>query len=153
MDNINDQFASSVNIRIRYDDLDTLGHVNNKVYLSYLEEGRIEYIKQVSGLNKNLNFDVVVGRIDIKYQKPLFFGDKVKVYSRVSRIGIKSYDTESYIVKINKHGHEVASVATVSMISYDVKTGKTKNNPEEMIKKILKFEKIQPLINSTNNHN
>ncbi len=143
-----EDFVSSIEVIIRYDDLDTLGHVNNKVYLSYLEEARINYIKQVSELKSIKDFDAVVGRIDIKYLVPLLYGDSVKVYSRISRIGNKSFDIESYIIK-NKYGSLIVSAyALVSMVSFDVKTGHTKKVDSDTINNILKFEKLKPVISS-----
>lgn len=140
------EFKSIVKINVRYDDLDTLGHVNNKTYLSYLEESRINYITNVFGFEADsLNFDVVVGRIDITYSAPVFLNDNVFVYTRISRIGEKSYDFECYIVKKNDAIQTVA-YALVTMVSVDMKTGKTKLNEQNMIDAILKYEPIKPNI-------
>ncbi len=142
-------FRSKIQINVRYDDLDTLGHVNNKVYLSYLEESRINYMTEVLGFDGNsLNFDVVVGRIDITYLSPVFLKDKVFIYTRISRIGKKSFDFECYIIKNNGEENQTAAYALVTLVSVDIKTGKTKENGSNMIEKILKFEKIKPDIYS-----
>ena len=143
--NINN-FKSSVKIKVRYDDLDTLGHVNNKTYLSYLEESRINYITDVFGFKMNsLNFDVVVGRIDIKYFTPVFLNDTVFVYTRISRLGEKSYDFECFIVKKKDDTMQTAASAIVTMVSVDTKTGKTKPNEKNMIDAILNYEPIKPV--------
>ena len=143
--NINN-FKSSVKIKVRYDDLDTLGHVNNKTYLSYLEESRINYITDVFGFKMNsLNFDVVVGRIDIKYFTPVFLNDTVFVYTRISRLGEKSYDFECFIVKKKDDTMQTAASAIVTMVSVDMKTGKTKPNEKNMIDAILNYEPIKPV--------
>lgn len=143
--NINN-FKSSVKIKVRYDDLDTLGHVNNKTYLSYLEESRINYITDVFGFKMNsLNFDVVVGRIDIKYFTPVFLNDTVFVYTRISRLGEKSYDFECFIVKKKDDTMQTAASAIVTMVSVDTKTGKTKPNEQNMIDAILNYEPIKPV--------
>ncbi len=139
-------FKSSVKIKVRYDDLDTLGHVNNKTYLSYLEESRINYITDVFGFKMNsLNFDVVVGRIDIKYFTPVFLNDTVFVYTRISRLGEKSYDFECFIVKKKDDTMQTAASAIVTMVSVDTKTGKTKPNEKNMIDAILNYELIKPV--------
>ncbi len=146
MENITDKFVSSVDVQIRFEDLDTLGHVTNKAYLSYLDEARIEYLRQLVGLRKDLTFDAVVGRIDIVYKKPLFYKDKIKVYTRIAEIGVKSYVFENYIVKYNDGKAELSASASVSMVSFDLKSGKSKNNSDEMIRKVLEFEKIRPVL-------
>ncbi len=142
-----ENYKSKVSLKIRYDDLDTLGHVNNKVYLSYLEESRIQYMGDVMGYEKkSLDFDVVVGRIDIKYLAPVFFSDEIWAYTRVSRIGEKSYDFECWIVKQTENGIKPTAYALVTLVSVDVKTGKSKPNRQEMIDVILDFETIRPEI-------
>ncbi len=141
-----ENFKNKVQILVRYDDLDTLGHVNNKTYLSYLEESRINYLAEVLNLKKNsLDFDVVVGRIDIKYLFPIFLNDEVYVYTRISRIGERSYDFECYVVKNNNSKIQTCAFASVTLVSVDLKTGKTKLNNPKMIDLIQKYEVIKPL--------
>ncbi|NOZ34696.1 MAG: acyl-CoA thioesterase [Chlorobi bacterium] len=141
-----ENFKNKVQILVRYDDLDTLGHVNNKTYLSYLEESRINYLSEVLNLKKNsLDFDVVVGRIDIKYLFPIFLNDDVDVYTRISRIGERSYDFECYVVKNKNNKIQTCAFASVTLVSVDLKTGKTKLNNPKMIDSILKYEPIKPI--------
>jgi len=140
-----ENFRSRIRLKVRYDDLDTLGHVNNKVYLSYLEESRINYITEVFGFKGNsLNFDVVVGRIDITYSAPVFLNDDVFIYTRISRIGEKSYDFECYIVKKSGKKIQTAAYALVTMVSFNIKSGKTKRNDQSMINAVINFEPIKP---------
>jgi len=142
-------FKSFIKIVVRYDDLDTLGHVNNKTYLSYLEESRIKYMTDALGFKKDsLDFDVVVGRIDIKYSTPLFLNDDVFIYTRISRIGEKSFDFKCYITKTVNNKDILSAYAVVTMVSVDLKTGKTKPNEQEMVKAVLAFETIKPEFNT-----
>ncbi|RLD51321.1 MAG: acyl-CoA thioesterase [Bacteroidetes bacterium] len=144
-----EEYKSKKEIKVRYDDLDTLGHVNNKTYLSYLEESRIQYMTDVLGFKKeSLDFDVVVGRIDISYFSPLHLNDTVFVYTGISRIGEKSFDFQCYITKTLNEKDVPAAYAVVTMVSVDQKTGKTKPNEQEMVKAVLAFETIKPEFNT-----
>ena len=136
-----EKFKNRIKIEIRYADLDTYGHVNNKAFVSFLENARIYYMKEVMNfIPKNLDFEAVVGRIDISYLAPLFLYDNVWVYTRCSKIGSKSYDLESYIIK-KKDGKEIiASKAVVSMVSYDLEKGISKKNNPGMIELMKKYE-------------
>jgi len=138
-----EKFKNRLKIEIRYADLDTYRHVNNKAFISFLEDARIYYMKEVmSFIPKNLDFEAVVGKIDISYLAPLFLYDDVWVYTRCSKIGSKSYDLESYIIK-KKEGKEIiASKAVVSMVSYDLEKGISKNNNPRMIGLIREYEGI-----------
>lgn len=137
-------FKHKIVLDVRYDDLDTMGHVNNKVYLSYLEEARISYHKEVMDFDpKSLDFGIVVARIDISYKAPIFLGDKVEIHSRCSRIGKKSFDIETLIYrKGQKQENELqlAAQSTVTLASFDIKTGKSMPNPPEAMEMIKKYE-------------
>ncbi len=59
-------------IRIRWRDVDAYGHVNNAVYLTYLEEARDAWAKDVLGPT----FDFVIVRIAIDYRSELSLDDE-----------------------------------------------------------------------------
>lgn len=140
------KFKSKLRLHVRYADLDTYGHVNNKVYLSYLEEARIAYIHDL-GLDKKVtifDFGAVVARIDIKYIYPVQFGDELWAYTRCIRLGNKSYDLENLIVVKKNHRDIIAARAIVTMVAFDLKTGKSIPIDEEMVELIKNFEIEQP---------
>jgi len=83
-------------VRIRWRDLDAYGHVNNAVYLTYLEEVRDAWAKQVLGTE----FDFVIVRIAIDYRSELSFPDEeVVVRCTGTGVGTSSIETREEIVK------------------------------------------------------
>ncbi len=141
-----EKYRHQISVDVRYDDLDTMGHVNNKMYLSYLEEARIGYHEDVFLFDKKtLAFHVVVGRIDIKYIAPILYGDQVTLYTRCSRIGKRSFDMETLIIRFNKGKQQLCAQCTVTMVSIDVKTGKSMDNPLSEIEAMRKYEKTEPV--------
>ena len=116
-------------------------HVNNAAYLTYLEEARINYFNTLFNRKKeSLDFEAVVGRIEINYLYPIVFGDEVEVYTRISKLGTKSVDVEHIIVV--KKGNKLIKAATslTKLVYYDYKVQTTKVIPEEAKVKIVKFE-------------
>ncbi len=83
-------FKFSHSIEIRFRDLDSLGHVNNAVYLSYLEQARMVYLQGL-GLRSSHPTTILV-RNEIDYKRPVFLGDRLKIFVRVVRIGSKSLE-------------------------------------------------------------
>ncbi len=138
------KFKHKISIEVRYDDLDTMGHVNNKVYLAYFEEARISYISDILNFDKrSLDFKAVVAHISIDYFKAIFFGDKIEIYSRCSRIGTKSFDFQTIIIKkvnSNSDEKELVSKSIVTLVSINPKTGETVENAPEEMQKIKEFE-------------
>jgi acyl-CoA thioester hydrolase len=136
-----EKFKQSIRIKVRFCDLDAMGHVNNAAYLSYLEEARLAYYNQVLQMNtNNLEFDAVVARIEIDYIEQIRLGDEVEVYTRTAKIGNKSSDVEHLIVVAGEKGRKIAARAMTKLVSFDYKTEKTIPVPEEKRLIIERFE-------------
>ena len=119
-------FTHIIKTPIRYDDMDTFGHVNNKAYLSYLEEARIDFHKKVFGWNGKLEFNAVVAKIEINYFRPVFYGDVLYAYTKLSHLGTKSFEiTTMFIVESPKKELIKVSDSKVVLVIIDLKTGKT----------------------------
>lgn len=83
-------------IPIRWRDMDAYGHVNNAVYLTYLEEVRDAWAKEVLGQA----FDFVIVRIAIDYRSELSLDDvEVVVRCWGTGVGTSSIRTREQIVK------------------------------------------------------
>lgn len=67
---------------VRTYECDFYGHVNNAIYLNYLEFGRMEALWQ-EGFTletmKKSGYFVVVRRIEIDYKHPLHMGDEIEI--------------------------------------------------------------------------
>lgn len=129
-------------IEIRYGDLDPQGHVNNTRYLTYFEQARIAYIRNLELWTSPsfMDFGVILADAQITYKAPLFFGTDILVDARVTRLGNKSLTME-YIVEEACSGREYAAGATV-LVTYDYRTQETIPIPARWRQVIAAFEKI-----------
>jgi len=78
---------------VEFRDLDGFGHVNNAVYLSYLESGKVAYFRQVVGAEK-LDQLGIVADVKIAYRSPAFFGERLEIGVRIPHVGTKSVTFE-----------------------------------------------------------
>ena len=86
-------------IEIRWRDMDAYRHVNNSVYLTYLEEVRDEWLESVLGDAENL-WDFVLARVAIDFRSALTQDDDVVIARcRLDRIGNSSIRTREEIVR------------------------------------------------------
>ena len=86
-------------IEIRWRDMDAFGHVNNSVYLTYLEDARDAWLESVLGDAGSL-LDFVLARVAIDFRRELHQDDvAVIVRSRLARIGNSSIGTREEIFK------------------------------------------------------
>ncbi len=94
-------------MRIRWRDVDSYGHVNNAVYLTYLEEARDRWVEETL---PDTNFVIV--RIAIDYRRELALADEeVTVTCRGVGYGTSSIRTaEQVIAKAGWVAAESASV-------------------------------------------
>ena len=83
---------------VRFCDLDAMGHVNNAVYLTYLEQARNECYLALTGrsdiLGPDGGLDFVVARMEIDYRLPVRYGDAVSVSLRPVAVGRSSFTLE-----------------------------------------------------------
>jgi acyl-CoA thioester hydrolase len=105
---------------VEFRDLDAVGHVNNAVYLGYLETARIEYLRAVLGFEGLGDLSLVVARIEIDFRLPALFGEELEVGARVPRVGTKSFDME-HRVQAREGG--VVAEATSVLVAFDHERG------------------------------
>jgi len=102
-----------VTIPIRWRDVDNYGHVNNAVYLTFLEEARDRWVRETLGPQ----VDFVIVRIAIDYRRELSQDDdEVTVSCRGVGYGTSSIRTAEQIVA--KEGWVAAESASV-IVAHD----------------------------------
>jgi acyl-CoA thioester hydrolase len=108
---------------IRWRDMDGYGHVNNAVFLTYLEEARDEWLLRLLGSTGGAA-DYVVARIAIDYRRELRQSDEeVTVRCRVDRLGTSSIQTREEIVL---RDGQIAAQADVVLVMRDRAAGRSR---------------------------
>jgi len=100
-------------VKVRSFELDSFGHVNNAVYLQYLEFARCEYLEQI-GLSFN-DFDAwemypVVVHTSMDYRKAARFGDTLLVTGGVTEWGRIRWTMQYRITRADEHGADSGEV-------------------------------------------
>lgn len=127
-------YRYSLDIDVRYRDLDPVGHVNNAVYATYLEHTRTNYYADVLGLaTEDLSF--VLAHVKIDYENSVEADDDVRVGIRVSRIGNKSMTTD---FRVEASGETAATAESVQVVIDE--EGTPRPVPDEWRRKILEYE-------------
>jgi YbgC/YbaW family acyl-CoA thioester hydrolase len=98
-------------VQVRFRDVDSMGHVNNAVYASYLEQARADFFADVVGERLHeVPTVLVTQRVD--YRRPIEWGDDVTVALVVDDIGRSSLPMR-YAVRT---GEAVAAVASTVQV-------------------------------------
>ena len=110
-------------IEIRWRDQDAYGHVNNAVYLTYLEEVRDEWLERALGDSGDA-WGYVTARVAIDFRRELTQDDDAIVARLwLTRIGTSSVTTREEIVTI---GGELAAEAEAVLVARDTETGRSR---------------------------
>ena len=127
-------------IEVRYGDLDPQGHVNNAKFLTYMEQARVFYLKQLRLCEGGsfLNLGIILADVQITFKKAVQFGDPIRVGMRISRIGNKSM-TSDYLLEDGRDASLFATGSSV-LVAYDYQNNHSVPIPEEWRKAIHQFE-------------
>jgi acyl-CoA thioester hydrolase len=82
---------------VEFRDIDAAGHVNNAVYLTYLETARIRYLVDVLGAEFAYELALILARIAVDFRSPARFPETLEIGTRVTRMGTTSFDMEHEI--------------------------------------------------------
>ena len=109
------------NIQTRWKDMDSFGHINNAVYLTYIEDARTTLFKRWN-LNSQ-NKSVIVASLKIDYFTQIKHPSKLIIGSKISRIGNSSFDIQSAIFIDGLK--EPAALSLVICVCYDYENGQS----------------------------
>jgi acyl-CoA thioester hydrolase len=116
-----------VPIQLRYNDYDDRGHVNNAVYLTYFELGRMSVW---SALSAARDPGFVVAEARVTYRSPAMVGDPLAVDVEIGEVRNKAW-TWKYRIVDTRDERLVAEGAT-TQVMYDFQTGKTVRIPDAL---------------------
>lgn len=123
-------------LTVRFRDCDPLGHVNNAVYLTYLEETRFAHWRAEWGFGTTGPAPdipgVILARLEIDYRAQARYGDVLEVRMTITSLGRSSFTYEYEIVDVE--GGLVASAKSV-MVMFDYKTQKPVPIPDSVREK------------------
>lgn len=131
-------------IAIRYGDMDTLGHVNNAKYLTYLEQSRVSYFRDQRLWDGSISdTGMILARVEIDFKAPITMDDgTATVWTRVSKLGNRSFDMEHLIIVEREEGALVAATSRTVVVVYDYTKNATTPIPEAWRSLILAYEPL-----------
>lgn len=121
--------------KIRFNDCDLFGHLNNSRYLDYFINAREDHLKDYYGLDlsdyykKGLGW--VVGSHEIAYLKPARYNENVTIQSTLLAV------TPDYLyletLMISEKPIQLKALMRTKLIPVDINTGKKEQHPADFI--------------------
>ena len=124
--------------KIRFADLDPVGHVNNNAIGVYLESARVMLFADAAGEMYGGNrggFSWVVARIEVDYLKEMHYPGEVRVGTRIEKLGNSSLVMRQVIL----FNGEVTGLARVVGVCFDMQARKSMPIPDHIKADLMKL--------------
>lgn len=132
-------FRCCLPVQIRFSDIDMLGHLNNNVYLTFLDLAKIEYFGSVKGSPVTAkDLCLVVVNVTCDFLSPSFLGDNLEVWTQTTRIGQRSIQLEQRIV--DRNTGVTKCIGRTVMAGYDPETLGGADVKQDWVELIEQFE-------------
>lgn len=114
----------------RFRDMDALGHVNNSVFLTYLEEARIRFIRTlpefVAAMDRGQSF--VLARVELDLLRPIHWPARLLIGSGAEHFGNSSIVGMQAI--FDADGTTCHAVARTTGVWFDLKANRPARLPD-----------------------
>ena len=128
----------TTNLNVRFRDLDAMGHVNNAVFFTYFEQGRIHFFQQVFQISEPSDFNLILAKISCKYLKPVKINDRLILQLWVSKIGKKSFNLSYKVIDFEDES-VVYAVGESIQVWFDYDQNKTIEISKDKKKRLTAF--------------
>lgn len=145
-------FRHKIEVKARFNEVDMLGVVNNAVYITYFEEARIEYTKELGLIpDKGIFSDgslYFIVRNEVNYLAHAHYGDDLVIYSKVSYVKNSSFGFDHLVV--NKNTNEIIADGKGVIVYVDPETHKSTNLPESFYEAVKLYETEVKILKDNN---
>ncbi len=94
----------SLDMDLRWRDMDAFNHVNNASYLGYVEEARVRWFKSLSADWAGETAAPVMAAVAMNYRQPITWPELIRVELLAGRVGAKSLTVEHRILSATREG-------------------------------------------------
>ncbi len=83
---------------LRYCDADPMGHINNAVYATMFEAGRVELLDATGLIDRQGRYGPVLVRLEIDFRLEMTYPGSVTIETAVARLGAKSVHVQQRVL-------------------------------------------------------
>ena len=123
--------AFTVPITVQASDIDTNNHVNNVVYLQWIQDVSTAHWRSLVTPEQTTPYAWVVRRHEIDYLRPCFLADNLMAYTWVGHPEGPAFDR--FLVILNTETHKPIMQAKTTWYLLDATTMRTRKIPHEIL--------------------
>ena len=133
-----DGFTVTHALSPRFRDTDAMGHINNAVYVTYLEVARQEYWRAFSRQTDYRRVPFILAHVTIDFRSEALVNEALLLGIRCGTIGTKSFTFEYQIREAS--GPRLVVEASSVQVCYDYDTKRSLVVPDELRRSLEAFE-------------
>lgn len=140
-----DEFRFFIPMPTRWGDSDLNGHINNAMFVRYLESGRLDYYAEVfdKHFDQSLPPDFILASLRIDYLKQVNHPAELTIGTRVSSLGNSSFESDGAIFVANDQTPVVISRSVCVWFDYDDNC--SERIPQAARDAVNNYERVKPL--------
>lgn len=131
----NKTLLHSCQVPVRWGDMDAYGHVNNALYMRYLEEARVQLLANIGAAMDGNGIDPVVINVGCTFLRPVNYPATMIIKSYVGEIGRSSFMVH-YELATTDAPDILCSEGYSKVVWMDHKTGRSVSLPDQIRSKI-----------------
>lgn len=112
--------------------MDAFGHVNNTVYIRYMEIARIEWLREFDAMSETADTGPVVVNVFCNFLRQVTFPGTLKVSQALGRPGRSSFDLYTRMERTDAPG-EVVATGGATVVWIDRRQGNSVPLPEALL--------------------
>lgn len=139
MEQNQEHFPVRLGLRIDWAEQDLFGHVNNVMFMKYIQAARVNYWEQIGLYQyfRETNMGPMLVHVHCDYKKPLHYPGNMTILSRMKFIKNTSFSIQHRILD---HEGAVSAEAEDVIVMYDFNKNEKILFPNEFRKKVEELE-------------
>jgi acyl-CoA thioester hydrolase len=135
-----EDFRYRLDIRVVFRDIDYYRHVNNAVYITWMETARIDYCRAAFDRPLGGTINVIMASQSFDYERQAQYDERLVMGCRTSRLGTKSMDLTYELWRGDERiGHGIST-----LVGYDYEADSSIVIPAEWRRRIAEYELVAP---------
>lgn len=121
--------------KIRFNDCDLFGHLNNSSYIDYFINAREDHLKEYYDIDLSQYYSNglgwVVGNHEIAYVKPAYYNEIITIQSTLLMVTADLLHVETIMMDENRR--QLKAIMRTKLIPVNIKTGRKEQHQEDFL--------------------
>jgi acyl-CoA thioester hydrolase len=137
-----EQFRHFVEIPVRWGDMDAFGHVNNAVFVQYIESGRVDYFTTVLDSFGHTDEGPILGEVTCRFLTQVEYPADLHIGTRVVGLSNRTLRLQTGIFVADNRDPAAVGLATV--VWFDYRARQSATLPARLLVAVVNFEPEPP---------